>query len=221
MFIGHFAPAIVAATHPKAPSLGKLFVAAQLVDYAFFVLVLTGIEKMRLGTGITAMNNMDLYHMPYTHSLLGTAGWAVLFGVFLYILSRNWVGALIGSGVVFSHWFLDLLVHAPDLTLAGNPPKLGFGLWDSPAIEMPLELGLTFGALVYFARKTKAADRKNNRVWILGVLLLALQAYNWFAPEPEILTAWMPISALAAFTLAAGVAYWAGKNRTVAVQWTN
>ena len=221
MFIGHFAPAIVAATHPKAPGLGKLFVAAQLVDYAFFIFVLAGVEKMRLGTGITAMNNMDLYHMPYSHSLLGTAGWALLFGAIIYAWSRNWTAALIGSGVVVSHWFIDLLVHAPDLTIAGSPPKLGFGLWDHPAIEMPLELGLTFGALFYFARKTKAADGKNNRVWILGGVLLALQAYNWFAPEPEILTAWMPISALAAFTLAAGVAYWAGKNRTVAGQWTN
>lgn len=218
MFIGHFAPAILAATHPKAPGLGKLFVAAQLVDYAFFIFVLAGVEKMRLGTGITAMNNMDLYHMPYTHSLLGAAGWAVLFGALLYVLSRNWVGALIGSGVVLSHWFLDLLVHAPDLTITGNLPKLGFGLWNHPAIEMPLEIGIIVGALIYFARKTDAADGNNNRIWILGGVLLALQAYNWLAPEPDTLTAAMPLSALAAFTLTAVVAYWAGKNRSVAGQ---
>ena len=43
MFIGHYAPALVAATMPKAPRLGTLFIAAQLVDLAFFLFVLGGI----------------------------------------------------------------------------------------------------------------------------------------------------------------------------------
>jgi hypothetical protein len=48
MFIGHFAPAMVAATHPKAPGLGTLFVAGQLLDFGFFGLALAGIEKFRI-----------------------------------------------------------------------------------------------------------------------------------------------------------------------------
>ena len=44
---------------------------------------------------------------------------------------------------------------SPDLTWAGNPPKLGFGLWNHPEIEMPLELAITFGALWFFALKAK------------------------------------------------------------------
>jgi hypothetical protein len=36
MFIGHYAPAFAAATSPKSPRLSALFVAAQLVDVAFF-----------------------------------------------------------------------------------------------------------------------------------------------------------------------------------------
>ncbi len=218
MFIGHFAPALVAATHPKAPGLGKLFVAAQLTDFAFFALVLAGVEKMRLAPGMTVMNGMDLYHMPYTHSLLGTAGWALLFAIVIYSLSRNLTGATIGAGVVLSHWFIDLIVHAPDLTIAGSPPKIGFGLWNYPALEMPLELAITFGALAFYALRTKSADGNNRRIWILGGVLLALQAYNWFAPEPEILDAMMPISGLAAFTLAAGLAGWAALGRVAATQ---
>ena len=35
MFIGHYAPAMIAATHPKAPGLGTLFVAGQLIDFGF------------------------------------------------------------------------------------------------------------------------------------------------------------------------------------------
>lgn len=66
MFSGHFAPALVVAAHPKAPNLGVLFVGAQLVDFGFFAFVPTGIEHMRIVPGITAMNALDLYHMPYT-----------------------------------------------------------------------------------------------------------------------------------------------------------
>ena len=74
MFIGHFAPAFVAAAvTPDRPRLGIYFLAAQLVDWAFFAFVLIGVEDLRIVPGITAMNPMDLYHMPYTHSLLGSA----------------------------------------------------------------------------------------------------------------------------------------------------
>ena len=77
MFIGHWAPALAAAAvTERKPRLGTLFIAAQLVDWAFFALLLTGAEKMRVVPGITAMNPMDLYHMPFTHSLLGSAAWA-------------------------------------------------------------------------------------------------------------------------------------------------
>ena len=62
MFIGHFAPAFAAgAISPESPRLGTLFVAAQLVDWAFFLFVLVGIEEMRIVPGITAMNPLDLH----------------------------------------------------------------------------------------------------------------------------------------------------------------
>src|SRR3546814_14274835 len=38
-------------------------------------------RSMRIVPGISAMNPMDLYHMPYTHSLLGAALWAAIFGL--------------------------------------------------------------------------------------------------------------------------------------------
>ena len=43
MFVGHYSAALVAAAHPKAPRLGTLFVAAQLMDLGFFTFVLTDI----------------------------------------------------------------------------------------------------------------------------------------------------------------------------------
>ena len=102
---------------------------------------------------------------------------------------------MISGAVVLSHWFLDLLVHAPDLTLAGSPPMLGFGLWNYPGIAMPLEIIITFGALWYFVVKSRATSpRAGMALGFLVLLLAALQAFNWFAPEPEAATPDMMIS---------------------------
>ena len=201
---------MAAALTPKRPRLALYFIAAQAVDWAFFALLLLGIEDMRVSPGITAMNTMDLYHMPYTHSLLGSAGFAVGFAVLALLVTRDRLASVLAGCVVLSHWLLDLLVHRPDLTLAGHPPKLGLGLWNYPAVEMPLELALTFGALAFFLSRTRGPA---GPAIVLGVLLLALQAVNWFGPEPEAVTPAISITAFFAYALATLGAWWLGHTR--------
>ena len=205
MFIGHFAPAMIAARHKDAPSLPVLFIGAQLVDWAFFGLLLTGIEKMRVTPGISVMNPMDLYHMPYTHSLLGSAVFAMLFGGIISLISKSRTAGILSALVVLSHWFLDLLVHVPDLTLAGSPPKLGLGLWNHPLVEMPLELILTIGSLWLSA---KVAKPKTLPLAVLAGVMLLFQAVNWFGPvEPEVTTG-TSLLAFVAFGLITLAAWW-------------
>jgi hypothetical protein len=226
MFIGHFAPAIVAASNKNAPSLPALMVAGQFVDWLFFAFLLGGVEQMRITPGMTTMNAMDLYHMPYTHSLTGSLFWAAVFGggttVVIWARARGdgggttvvaWPRAfkagLIAAALVLSHWLLDLLVHAPDLTINGNPPKLGLGLWNYPAIEMPLELLLTFGALWYYDRKMEPA---RGRIATLGVVLIALQIFNWFGPQPTQVTAGNSVMAFLGYGVATITGWWAWKS---------
>jgi hypothetical protein len=205
MFIGHFAPAMIAARHKDAPSLSVLFIGAQLVDWAFFALLLTGAEKMRVTPGISVMNPMDLYHMPYTHSLLGSAVFAILFGGLVSLISKSRMAGILFGIVVLSHWFLDLLVHVPDLTLAGSPPKLGLGLWNYPVVEMPLELIMTFGSLWLYA---KVAKPKTLPLAVLAGVMLLFQAVNWFGPvEPEV-TRGTSLLAFVAFGLITLAAWW-------------
>lgn len=211
MFIGHWAPAfLAAAVSPRAPKLGTLFVAGQLVDWGFFGLSIVGVEKMRIEPGATVMNSMDLYYMPYTHSLLGSAIWALAFAAILLVWRRDLVAALIGGAVVLSHWLLDLLVHRPDLTLTGSPPKMGLGLWNYPWIEMPLELGLLIGCFALYLRSTKGPV---GPPLILLVVLLGLQAFNWLAPEPEVWTIATPLLAFVGYTIPTLLAVWVGTTR--------
>lgn len=215
MFIGHWAPALVVAAHPRAPKLGTLFIAGQLVDWAFFAFVLGGIEHMRIVPGTSVMNPMDLYHMPYTHSLLGSIIWAAGFAAMLWLWRRDRVMALLGGAVVLSHWFLDLVVHVPDLTLWGSPPRLGLGLWNRPAIAMPLELGITFGALAYYVVRTRATHRSARlAVGMLALLLLTLQMVSWFGDPPKSADGASAAVVFGAYGIAALVAAWVGATRT-------
>jgi len=212
MFIGHWAPALAAAVVSKRqPRLGTLFVAAQLVDWVFFALLLTGNEKMRVAPGITAMNPMDLYHMPITHSLAGSAAFAAGFALLVWLWRRELGFALLAGAVVVSHWLLDLVVHRPDLTLAGGPPKLGFGLWNHPWIAIPLELGLIFGALAFYLSRTRGPILP---VILLGAVLLAVQAINWFGPEPDAVTVGTSLMAFVAYGLCTAAAWSLGMTRS-------
>ena len=215
MFIGHFAPALVAAARPKAAGLGTLFVAAQLIDIGFAALLVPGIKAMRIVPGITAMNPMDLYHMPWTHSLLGTLIWAKIFSVIVWFATKRKEAAIGAALVVVSHWFIDVIVHIPDLTLYGMPPKLGLGLWNHPLIAMPLEILLIGGAFLYYLRRTEAPGG-NRRLWILAGLLAFAQAVDWFGPKEPVYSLAIPVTMLSAYALPAGTATWAGANRRFA-----
>ena len=217
MFIGHFAPALIAAARPKAAGLGTLFVAAQLVDIGFAALLIPGVEAMRIVPGITAMNPMDLHHMPYTHSLLGALIWAKIFGVLVWFATKRKEAAIGAALVVVSHWFIDLIVHIPDLTLYGMPPKLGLGLWNHPLIAMPLEILLIGGAFLYYMRRTEAPGG-NRRLWVLAALLAVAQAVDWFGPKEPAYSLAVPATMLFAYALLAGTAAWAGANRRVATR---
>ena len=211
MFIGHMAPAFAArAITSEAPRLGTLFLAAQLVDIAFFIFVLGGIEHLRMVPGITAMNPLDLYDYPLTHSLLGTAAWALGFGLLVAIVLRNAVAATWAALVVLSHWVLDWVSHRPDLTLAGAGERFGLGLWNYPLAAIVVELGIFGLAFWWWLRRTKGPSLPPV---ILAVVMVTMQAFNWFGPEPQRADPAFLLLGLFAFAVMIGLAYWVGSTR--------
>lgn len=211
MYIGHFAPALAAgAASPDAPRLGTLFLAAQLVDVAFMAFVMAGIEHMRIVPGITAMNSFDLYDMPLTHSLVAGALWGVVLGLIVWRRIRSRAAGAWAAMVVMSHWFVDLLVHRPDLTLTGQPPRLGLGLWDWPLVAIPLELALTGFAFWFYLDRTRGPI---GPPLILLAVMLLFQAINWFGPQPREYSIVLPLTALLSYAILIALARWVGTTR--------
>lgn len=211
MFIGHFAPAFVAAAvHSRGPKLATYFVAAQLIDWGFFALAIIGIEKLRIDPNATVMVPFDLYYMPYTHSLVGAGIWALAFGLIVAIWHRDSIAGMISALVVASHWALDWLTHRPDLTLAGGDKAYGLGLWNYPEIAMPLEIGITLGAFVFYVSRSRGPV---GQPLILISLLMALQMVNWFGPQPAEASWLVYLQALFAFGIVTAFAAWVGENR--------
>jgi len=185
MFIGHYGPSFACKAWKPVVPLWVLFIAVQLVDIVWAVLVLLGIEKVRIVPGITATNPFDLYYMPFTHSLPGAIFWSVGAAVVYRAVApaQKWTAAAIVGGAVFSHWILDLIVHRPDLALYDDAYKVGFGLWNYPAIAFVLEIALLFGGIALYLRVTEPIDAIGRYgMTVLGLFAVVLQAYVFLRP---------------------------------------
>jgi hypothetical protein len=188
MLAGHYTTAFVAKAASPATPLWTLLLAAQFVDVLWVLAILGGVEHARLDHSL-ASNPLDLYHMPFTHSLAGTLVWAAVAWVAARRALRLPAGAAtLVAAVVTSHWFLDLVVHRPDLTIAGGQSRLGLALWNQPLAAYALEVVLVVASIA-LATAYCAASHASRRAWIgLGAGLVVLQTAASFGPAPASLT---------------------------------
>ena len=215
MFVGHYSVAFALKSEQNKIPLWVLFVAVQLLDFIWAPLVLLGIEKMRITPGITAANPLDLYYMPYTHSLIGALVWSALAFLVYKVASRTKVGAaLIVALAVFSHWILDLIVHRPDLAIYDDTLKVGFGLWNYRGLEFGLEVAiLVAGIIIYLKRNVVRSVVRKYSLIIFGVLLILIQTGNTFVSRPLSSDHAVAITALISYTLFTAVAFLLEKKR--------
>ncbi len=188
MFIGHYGVALAAKPVRKAIPLWLLFIAVQWLDVVWSVLVMLGIEKVRIVQGFTEGSPLDLYYMPYTHGLMGAIALSFVLGALASLFIRDKRSAVIAvvAGAVFSHWLLDLVVHVEDLPLLGDSMKVGFGLWRHVWISFPLELVTLLIVAVAYAVYDPAPSRTGARwYWGFVILMMLTQLYAAFGPAPD------------------------------------
>ncbi len=187
MFVGHFGVALGAKRFAPRTSLGALFLAAQFVDLLWPVLLLAGVESVAIRPGITRVTPLDFESYPVSHSLVMTAAWGIALAFLYWIVTKERRGAVVIGLLVLSHWFLDLVVHRPDLPLTpGDSPKAGLGLWNSPVATILVEGAIFAAGIALFLRATRAKDRTGSiAFWSLVAFLTLVYASQFFAPPPE------------------------------------
>jgi len=199
MFVGHYGVSFAAKKAAPSVPLWVLFIAVQLLDVLWAPFVLLGIEKVRIVPGITATNPLDLYYMPYTHSLVAAILWSVAAAI-LYRYAMRGAGtraALVVAAAVFSHWVCDFIVHRPDLPLYDDTAKVGLGLWNVPLAAFGLEAALLFGGMTL---SFKAGAPHLLPTLLFGLIMLGVQAYIFFGPPPASDKA-IAVTALLAYVL--------------------
>src|SRR5215472_18837599 len=195
MFAGHYGVCfLVKKVEPTLP-LWTLFLAVQFLDVLWAIFVLLGIEHYRIVPGITASLPLDLYDIPYTHSLVAVVIWsAVVFALCRWVIPgsvfRNNCAAFLLALAVFSHWVLDLVVHRPDLPLYDNALKVGFGLWNYPLPALVLESAFLFLGTWFYLRSTTATSFAGRYGMIcFGLAILAVHCLLLWGPLPPSTTA--------------------------------
>jgi hypothetical protein len=206
LFVGHYSVSFAGSAAERRLPLWLLFVAVQFLDVMWAIFVLLGIEKVTIVPGFTASSPLDLYYMPYTHSLLGAIGWSVLAFLICQLLPRlrGKRTGLIVAVAVFSHWVLDLIVHRPDLALYDSQYKMGFALWNYRVPAFILEISLLVGgAALYLSGRS----HKGRIIGFVCVLVLVQIVGTFFFPPPASDRA-EAFTAISFYFLFAAVAWW-------------
>lgn len=193
VLIGHCAPAFaLKSLAPRVP-LWALVAGVYLLDILFPIFVLAGIEQARIVPGFTASNDLDLFDIPWSHSVLAGVVWAVLAGALAAWLlpAARWRAGLAMTAAVLSHLALDIPVHVPDMTLAGNDTlRLGLGLWNHRALALAIEAGVLVAGVLVLARSSWAAAARRRRAVIgLGATMMILLIASYVVPAPPAITA--------------------------------
>ena len=215
MFLGHYAVALGAKPLAPKASLGSLLAAAAFLDLVWPVFVLAGLEVVRVDPAATKFTPLDFVSYPYSHSLLTSVGWGLLFGGIYMLVRRDARGAVVLAALVVSHWILDLIVHRPDLPLTlGDGAKYGLGLWNEPVATAIVELTMLAAGLWLYAKTTWSKDKVGSR-GLAGfvVFVLAIYAGAALGPPPPSAeaVAWSDLGQLLIVILAA----WIDRHRQV------
>jgi hypothetical protein len=197
MFLGHFALALAAKKAAPKASLGTLVLSAQFADCLWPILLLLGVEQVRIVPGLMRASPFDFVSYPISHSLLMQLVWGLLFGVVYLLWRRDIRTALVVGALLPTHWLLDYFAHRPDMPFyPGGGPKVGLGMWNSLPLTLLVEYGMLVAGIAIYLRATRSKGGRNYAFWSLIIFLAVVYVASEFGPPPPTVRA-LALSALA------------------------
>jgi hypothetical protein len=212
MFLGHFGVAFAAKKVAPKVSLGTLVFAAQFADLLWPILLLLGIEHVRIVPGLMAASPFDFTSYPISHSLVAQLGWGAMIGLIYFGWKRDHKSALLVGALVPTHWVLDFIAHRPDMPMYPGGPKYGLGMWNSVPLTLAAEYALFVGGIALYVSATSAKDKTGHLAfWSLAVFLGVVYASSLSGPPPPNVQVLAP--AALAMWLTVPWAAWADRHR--------
>jgi hypothetical protein len=212
MFLGHFGVALAAKKAAPKASLGVLVLGAQFADLLWPILLLLGVEHVRIVPGLLPASPFDFTSYPISHSLVAEFGWGALLGLIYFAFKRDAKSALLVGSLVPTHWVLDFIAHRPDMPVYPGGAKYGLGMWYSVPLTLCVEYVLFGAGIALYISATRAKDKTGNfAFWSLVIVLGVLYPASLFgSPPPSVQV--LAESALA-ICLTVPWAAWADRHR--------
>ncbi len=186
MFVGHTAVALAAKRRVPKISLGWLVAAAFGLDLVWPVLLLAGVEHVSIVPGATAFNALVFDSYPWSHSLVMACAWGLVAAGLAASRGVTRGAVVLVGAVVVSHWFLDTVVHVPDLPLwPGASPRIGLGLWNSVPGTLLVEGALYIVGIAVYVSGTRAKNKIGSiGLWSFLLVPTVIWASGPWSPPP-------------------------------------
>jgi hypothetical protein len=187
--INHAATALLLKRRYPELAFTPLLLSVQIMELLWALLNFLGIERTTTDPVVRDVSDIQLAHMPYSHSVATMVGAAVLAMLLGRAVGRPRLGVAFGLGIL-SHLVLDLVTHNGDIPLApvADAPKYGTYLYARlPAVAFALELG--FGILCWWLFR-------GNRLLLAVIIAFNLANLSLFfaeVPGPEQMFAGRPL----------------------------
>lgn len=177
MFAGHIGAALAIGRSERRINVGAFVVAALLLDIALWLFVLLGRESVVIPANFIATHQPE-FAFPLSHGLAASVAWSIATGFVAFAASahlgasRARAAALV-SAAVFSHWLLDLLVHRPELPVAGaGSAMVGLGLWRRMPLALAVEALVLITGLALFLPGAQLS--RSRKAWLLVLCVVVL-----------------------------------------------
>jgi hypothetical protein len=216
MFAGHVGAAMAIGRAERRVNVGAFVIAALLLDIVLWLFVLLGWESVSI-PGDFAARHQAQFVFPYSHGLLASIAWSAIAAAITFLFcsrlgqARLRAAALIAAAV-FSHWFLDALVHVPELPLAGAASrKVGLGLWNSMPFALALEALIVLAGIWLFVPGARLSRAKKGSLAALALVILAFTVVGMTVTPPPPSVPAMASSSLLTIVAVGALATWLGR----------
>jgi hypothetical protein len=202
MFIGHFSVGFAAKRFAPRTSMGALLAAPLFLDLLWPVFLLLGWEQVRIDPGNTRYTPLDLYHYPWSHSLLMAVVWATGFA--LILLRGHALRAGSGRHLDWRGQSLGARLGQPSARHAAvsGRTEIRAGFVELDCRDDGDGVGMMAVGVWLYVRTTRASDRIGRYALVsyVGLLLVLYIGDRFSGPPPSVgAIAWTGITASVVF----------------------